>query len=87
MSDDERRAMVAHVEYWTGLIHAGSVVAFGPVDDTAGPFGIGIVVAEDQAAAEALREADPVMQALDGFETEISPMLQLVTPGGVYPVP
>jgi hypothetical protein len=27
------------------------------------------------------------MQALDGFRTEISPMLQLVTPGDVYPAP
>jgi hypothetical protein len=87
MSDDERGAMLAHVEYWTGLANAGSVVAFGPVDDAAGPFGIGIVVTEDRAAAEALRDADPVMQALDGFRTEISPMLQLVTPGDVYPAP
>jgi uncharacterized protein YciI len=85
MSADERQAMLAHVAYWTGLTRAGSVVAFGPVGDADGPFGIGIVLAEDQAAAESLRDADPVMQAIDGFTTEITPMLQLVTPAGVFP--
>jgi uncharacterized protein YciI len=77
--------MLAHVDYWTGLAKAGSVVAFGPVDDAAGPFGIGIVLAEDRAVAEALRDADPVMQSLEGFDTVITPMLQLVTPDGVFP--
>ena len=85
MSDEERKAMLAHVDYWTGLARAGSVVAFGPVGDADGPFGIGIVLAEDEAAAEALRDADPVMRAIDGFTTKITPMLQLVTPAGVFP--
>jgi uncharacterized protein YciI len=84
MSEEERQAMLAHVEYWTGLAKAGSVAAFGPVADHAGPYGIGIVLAHDLAAAEALRDQDPVMTRLPGFRTEIMTMVQLVTPDHIY---
>jgi uncharacterized protein YciI len=85
MSDDERGTMQAHVAYWSGLLDAGSVLAFGPVNDPDQPHGIGIVVAEDMAAAEALRDADPAQQSPHGFRTEIVPMVALVTPGASYP--
>jgi uncharacterized protein YciI len=84
MSDDERQAMLAHVEYWTALTKAGSAVAFGPVNDPAGPLGIGLVLAENLTAAEALRDRDPVMLSVEGFSTEITPMFQLVTADAVY---
>ena len=74
--------MVAHVEYWSDRMAQGNVVAFGPVADPAGPYGIGIVLAPDLEGAEAMRDGDPAMRSLSGFRTEIAPMLQLVTPSG-----
>ena len=47
MSDDERSTMLDDVAYWTRLAGKGSVLAFGPVADPDGPFGIGIVLVED----------------------------------------
>lgn len=83
MSDAERETMTAHVEYWTGLMREGHVLGFGPVADVREPYGIGIVLADDLAAAERLRDADPAVVAGLGRE-EISPVLRLVTPSGVY---
>lgn len=82
MTDDERAVMTAHAGYWAGLAEAGHALAFGPVDDPAGPYGIGIVVAADLREAETLRDGDPALQSGRGFRTEIAPMLSLVTREG-----
>jgi hypothetical protein len=42
------------------------------------------LVADDIGEAEALRDCDPAILAPHGLRAEISPMLRLVTPGGVY---
>jgi uncharacterized protein len=82
MSAAERAIMIEHVAYWTQLARSGQVLAFGPVADPAGPYGIGIIVADDLAAAEALRDGDPAVRSGHGFRTEIAPMPRLVTPDG-----
>jgi len=84
MTDDERSTMLAHVAYWSRLAEEGRTLAFGPVDDPNGQYGIGIVLAEDIAAAAALRDDDPALRAAHGFRTEITPMLSLVTPTARY---
>src|SRR5579883_2365729 len=84
MSPEERSTMVEHVGYWTGLMEQGRVLAFGPVNDPAGPYGLGVVLAEDLADAERLRDADPAVRSPHGFRAEIAPMRRLVSPGGVY---
>jgi uncharacterized protein len=84
MTPDELAVMTEHVGYWSVLLEQGKVLAFGPVDDPAGPYGIGIVTVEDQEAAEALRDGDPVFRSDYGFRTEIVPMAVLVSPSGVY---
>ena len=84
MSEEEREVMGAHVTYWGELLSSGRVVAFGPVADPDGPYGIGIVLAPDTAAAELLRDGDPVMRARLGFRTEIAPMPHLLTATGAY---
>jgi uncharacterized protein len=84
MSDDERAVMTAHVAYWTEVTEAGRAVAFGPVADDSGSYGIGVVLAEDLANAEHLRDADPAIASQRGFRTEIRPMLALVTAQGRY---
>jgi uncharacterized protein YciI len=70
MTDAEKAVMARHVEYWNGLVDAGTAVLFGPVMDPAGPFGLAIVEAADEAAARALMEQDPVAQAGLGFRVE-----------------
>lgn len=84
MTDAERAAMARHGAYWRERMAEGKVVAFGPVADPAGAYGLGVVLAEDMAAAEAIRDDDPAVTEL-GMRTEIAPMLALVTAGGVYP--
>jgi uncharacterized protein YciI len=84
MTDDERAIMLAHVAYWSRLAEQGHALAFGPVDDPNGPYGIGVVLAEDIAAASAMRDDDPALRASNGFRTEIAPMLSLVTRNARY---
>ncbi len=83
MSEGERAVMNDHVAYWRGLMDQGRVLAFGPVGDPAGPYGLGVVLAADMGAARSLADADPAVRDI-GMRTEIAPMLQLVTPGAVY---
>jgi len=82
MDDDDRSVMVDHVAYWSRLAEQGRVVAFGPVADPAGAYGIGIIVADDLSGAERLRDDDPALHSSLGFRTEILPMPALVTPTG-----
>jgi hypothetical protein len=84
MTDDERSTMLDHSGYWSGLAEEGSVLAFGPVADPNGPYGIAIVLADSLDSAEQMRDGDPVMTSHHGFTTEISPMLALVTPTGRF---
>jgi uncharacterized protein YciI len=84
MTEDERATMLRHVAYWSNLAAEGTAVAFGPVGDPKGPYGIGIILVEDMAAAELLRDGDPVQASPHGFRTEISPMLSLVTQAGRF---
>ena len=84
MSTDERATILEHVEYWSALTEQGRVLAFGPVGDAHGAYGIGIVLAESQTDAEALRDDDPAIKSPHGFATEIAPMLRLVTPNQTY---
>jgi uncharacterized protein YciI len=84
MSDDERAFMTAHVKYWSDLIAQGRCVAVGPVADPAGGYGLGVVLAEDFAAAEDIRDKDPALAPGSGFRTEIAPMYRLATPTGSF---
>jgi uncharacterized protein YciI len=84
MTEDERSTMLQHSRYWSSLAGEGRVVAFGPVDDPKGSYGIGIVLAEDATDAQRVRDADPAMTSPHGFTTEIAPMLRLVTATGQW---
>ena len=85
MSPEEGATMMAHAGYWTELMYQGKVVAFGPVADPREPYDIGIVLAEDLAEVQALRDQDPAVLSPHGLRAEISPLVRLVTPQGVYP--
>jgi hypothetical protein len=43
MSNEERGIMQQHIGYWNQLMAEGKVLAFGPVMDPQGVYGLGIV--------------------------------------------
>ena len=59
MSEEERNIMMKHVAYWTDLMNKGHVVAFGPVMDPAGAYGLGIVKVDADDQLMALMKNDP----------------------------
>jgi uncharacterized protein len=74
MTETESQIMARHVGYWSQLLAKGIVVAFGPVADPKGSYGIAILEATDAAAAESLVAADPAIAARAGFRSEVLPM-------------
>ena len=59
MSDDERAIMMQHVGYWTDLMSNGKVVAFGPVFDPKGVYGLGIISADSEEEVKIFIANDP----------------------------
>lgn len=74
MSDDERAIMVRHAEYWRPLIESGQMVIFGPVLDSSGSWGLGVVEADDEEELRAFAADDPVVTTGTGT-VEIGKML------------
>jgi uncharacterized protein YciI len=78
MTEAEAAVMRDHVAYWTALAERGTALAFGPVADPAGTWGMGLLEAEDEAEVRSLTAGDPVMTAALGTRYEILPMPRLV---------
>jgi uncharacterized protein YciI len=76
MTAEERAVMGAHMEYWAPLLANGTAVAMGPVADSEGSWGLGIVRAADEAALRALTANDPAITSNAGFSyhTSLMPM-------------
>jgi len=79
MTAEEAELMGQHSAYWRELTRAGTAVAFGPVLDPGGVYGLAVIRAIDEAEAQGVAAADPVITADAGFRVEIAPMLALVT--------
>jgi uncharacterized protein len=77
MSDEEREIMGRHAAHWQPFIDSGEMVIFGPVLDSTGSWGLGVIEAEDEDELRAFAAADPVVTTgtatielgtlLDGF--------------------
>jgi uncharacterized protein YciI len=78
MNAEERELMGNHGKYLAGQLAAGRVLAFGPVMDPSGPWGMGLVRAPDEAAARRVTEEDPVIKANRGFRYDVLPIARLV---------
>jgi len=83
MSADEREMMGAHARYWRELLAAGEAVAFGPVPDANGGFGLGVleIAASGDAARGRIAEIernDPAVKSGRGLRYEVLPMLMAV---------
>lgn len=81
MSDRERQLMEEHGVYWSAEVARGRVIVFGLVADPSGPWGTTIVEVENQEAAEAMTNADPVIRRGEGFSYDVLPMPNAVRVG------
>ena len=79
MTPAEKEAMSRHAAYLKGQLDNGKVVAFGPVMDPKGPWGVALAVVQDQAELDALLKNDPAILANMGMRYESYPMANLVT--------
>ncbi len=64
MTAGERAVMQEHVAYWTGKARDGIAVAFGPVLDPKGVYGIGVYRVDDVAHMRRLLADDPAREIL-----------------------
>lgn len=69
MSEEERKIMQEHVAYWKAMLDKGIVVAFGPVFDPAGTYGVGIMEVDDENSIEEIKKNDPALKAGNKYET------------------
>jgi uncharacterized protein len=74
MSEEEREVMARHAVYWQPWIDSGQMVIFGPVLDTGGSWGLGIVETDDEQGLRAFAANDPVVTTATGT-IEIGKML------------
>ncbi len=80
MTPAERTLMQEHAVYWRGLMQNGWVIAFGPVADPKGAYGIAIIRLQDAADVYSLGADDPVIKANAGFSFEVHPMPSVALP-------
>jgi glutathione S-transferase len=79
MAAEERAVMMEHVAYWRKLLEAGTAIAYGPVMDPNGGYGIGIVEVAANDDVKRLEAGDPAILSGRGFRYEVLPMARLVT--------
>jgi uncharacterized protein YciI len=69
MTDAERAIMGEHISYWHELANRGTAIAFGPVADPAGSWGLAVVEADSEDEVRSLGVADPAITSqLSRFE-------------------
>jgi uncharacterized protein YndB with AHSA1/START domain len=78
MTSAERDLMREHTGYWTKLMQDGTAVAFGPVADPNGGWGVSVVEVNGPGAVSGLIASDPAKLSGLGFRYEVLPMLRAV---------
>ena len=74
MTDGERDIMARHAAYWQPWVESGQMVIFGPVLDSSGSWGLGVVEADDEEELRAFAAGDPVVTTGTGT-IEVGQML------------
>jgi hypothetical protein len=59
MTNEERNIMHSHVEYWGNLLDKGIAIAYGPVFDPKGGYGVGIISVDTEEQLDNLIKNDP----------------------------
>jgi uncharacterized protein YciI len=75
---EEMAAMKHHAGYWQQNASAGSAIVVGPVFEGGGGWGMAVVEVENEDAAKALADADPVITSGFGFRFDILPMPSII---------
>src|SRR5262245_49686596 len=78
MTPTELDAMQKHVAYWTDLASRGTAIAFGPVADPKGAWGVGIIAVRDEEELRRLQDHDPAIRAGIGMKYEAYPMPRVI---------
>jgi len=76
MTDEERDIMQRHIQYWNDYMAKGMVLAFGPVLDPQGVYGLGIVEVENEQQVQEMIANDPA-NGLNRYEYYL---MKAVTP-------
>jgi uncharacterized protein len=74
MSDSEREIMGRHAAYWSEIAEGGRVVAYGPVRDQSGSWGLGVIEATSEDEVRGLVDGDPAISS-GMARMEYGPML------------
>lgn len=81
MRPDELVVIDEHVKYWGEVMAKGHVLAFGPVADETGNYGVGVIQAETLEQARAIADGDPACtNQLLSFATSVTPMHAVMSP-------
>lgn len=74
MSESEMAIFAEHVAYWRNVLEQGKAVAFGPVLDPSGDWGLAVVEADSEEEVRALADDDPAMTSrLCTYEIHVMP--------------
>ena len=71
MSETEGAIMHEHFAYWSRLIAERKAIAYGPVMDPNGLYGIGVLEGENRETALSIAIADPAITSRAGFAFEV----------------
>lgn len=63
MDERERAIMNQHVAYYADLHQQGRVIVYGPVRDSTGSWGLGVLEADDLADIKNIAEHDPAVSS------------------------
>jgi uncharacterized protein len=75
MSEEEREVMGRHAAHWQPYIESGQIVIFGPVLDSTGSWGLGVVQSDDEDELRDFAARDPVVTT-GTASIELGKMLQ-----------
>lgn len=67
MSDEEREIMGRHAAHWKPYVESGQMVVFGPVLDSTGSWGLGVIELDDEDELRAFAATDPVVTTGTGL--------------------
>ena len=79
MNDEERALMGQHVGYWREAMEKGRIVVYGPVMDSQGAFGMGVVRFATEAELRDFLAKDPTI--VGGLNTVTFSPMRAVYPG------
>jgi uncharacterized protein len=74
MTEAEREIMGRHAAYWAQIAERGRVVAYGPVRDQSGSWGLGVIETSSEEELRELVDNDPAVTS-GMARMEYGPML------------